>query len=318
MSPADADVLGTDCSRLVEVVKRLIGRLFGEGAEGGPFAPDQRVDGVGALAAGRQGPDAVVAADLSGRAAFAIGQWTHAGEAEDNLRLIDADAREDFAHHGQQVIDLGVSDASLIGIVDADIGGADHDAIEEGQDQHDAAIVVFEEDLAVARCRQQLRLIEDEVRAFCPADEALPASANIFIDEVDPGTGGIDDHSWLDPIFRAAEFIAQDDALTVAGDGADVVQSLATAVCGFRVQRHFQANALWRRHPGIVVASGADDGRVQSRVFAQGGFTQAEFMLGHGALLADKEVVEGQADFDDEGAALARPVEQVEELQRRV
>ena len=53
---------------------------------------------------------------------------------------------KDLADHRQQVVDFGVGGDRFIGIVEADVGGADHDAVKKWQDQHDAAVVILEED----------------------------------------------------------------------------------------------------------------------------------------------------------------------------
>ena len=131
-----------------------ISRLFRKGAEGRPFAADQRVDRVGAFLIRGQAADAVIAADLPGGAGLAVGQGPHCREAEDDLLAPDRQAWEYAADHAQQVVDFVLADDRLIGIVDANIGGADHDALEIRQDQDDSAIVILEENLAVLDRRQ--------------------------------------------------------------------------------------------------------------------------------------------------------------------
>ena len=132
---------------------------------------------IGALVGGRDAADAVVAADASGRAAFAVGQRTDRRKSENDLRAIHFDAGKHALNHRQQILNFGIRCQRLVGIVNANIGRADQHAIEERQNQHDAAVVIFEEEFAFARRLEQVGIIQDQVRALCAADEALFARA---------------------------------------------------------------------------------------------------------------------------------------------
>ena len=156
------------------------------------------------------------------------------------------------------------------------------------------------------------------MRALGAADETLPARAQPGIHKVDPGSSRVDDQLWLDAIFAARQFIAQGYAVAAAVYGADIIEAMTALMAGFGIQQHLQADAFGRWHPGVVIAGGAYDVRVQPRVFAQGGSAQAKVMPGQAGLLARQHVVERQPDLDHQGAAFAGPVQQIEELERGV
>ena len=140
----------------------------------------------------------MVPADLSRGAAFAIGQRSHSGKAEDDMRTVHLDRRENLVHHAQDIVNLLVADDRVIGIIDTNIGSADHHTPQVGQDQHDASVVVLEEDFAITRGCQQTGMIQHQVRPFGAADKTPFVPSQAPIDKIDPGSRGINYDFGLD------------------------------------------------------------------------------------------------------------------------
>ncbi len=147
---------GAAQARAGEDAEELVGDLLGEGAEGGPLAADQGVDGEVDAVAGREDGEAVVAADLAGGEGVAARQRADAAEAEDDMRAVDADGGEGLLHGVEDVVHLGVV-AGRIGIVGGNVGCAGDDPALDGVEDADAAVAVDEVDHVVAGWRGPAR-----------------------------------------------------------------------------------------------------------------------------------------------------------------
>ena len=98
-------------------------------------------------------------------------QRPHAREAVDDLRSVDADAGEDVRDELEEVVDLVLGAHGGLAHVVLEVGRADQHAALERVDEHDAAVLVLEEDLASAGRGEQLGVVEHDVRALRAAHE---------------------------------------------------------------------------------------------------------------------------------------------------
>ncbi len=123
-----------------------------------------------------------------------------------------------------EIIHFLVGAADGIRVVDGDVGGADHDLVEKREDEHDAAILVLEEELVVADGLAQFGIVQDQVRAFGRAD-VMGLQAQVRLECVDPRPGGVDDQLRLD-VVRSGRLTSSRRVTVFPSmpDKADVVQ----------------------------------------------------------------------------------------------
>jgi len=197
LSTPDGQVFCADFARFPQEREGFVGGFFCEGAEGRPFAThevvDREADGVIRLDDAqavfpRDQPDKL---DITGR------QRTYPTEVKDDLRAIHLHTREDMVGKLHEIVYLFISANGVIRLVTAQVGGADDDFIAERHEDRQAAIGIFEENTGAVDYFRQRGVIDDDVRAFGATDEASRFLERP-IDEVDPGTTGIDDQPRLD------------------------------------------------------------------------------------------------------------------------
>ena len=100
----------------------------------------------------------------------AVLQWAHTRELEDDLLTLELDIREDASDHLEEIINFRFGAACFVGILDGDIRSANDDLVKQGEDEHDAPILVLKEELVLADSGSQFGVIENQVRTFGPAD----------------------------------------------------------------------------------------------------------------------------------------------------
>ena len=105
-----------------------------------------------------------------------------------------------------KVIHFLFSTTHRVGILDGQVGSADHDLIEEREDQHDPSILVLKEKFVVADGLAQFGVIEHQVRAFGGAN-IMRWQAQAPVRSIDPGTGRVDHQAWCNIKILAAHFI---------------------------------------------------------------------------------------------------------------
>jgi len=144
----------------------VVGQVFGQGTEGGPFAAHQAEhDGAALLGAWlRSTPfDAVVPRYEPRLGGVVPGQRTHARERVDDLSAVHGDVREDVADQVDEIVDLAVRADGVFGHVGVDVGGSHEHAVAHGIDQNDPAVSVFEEDLPSLAGSEQARVVKDDM-----------------------------------------------------------------------------------------------------------------------------------------------------------
>ena len=158
------------------------------------------------------------------------GQRADAREPEHDLRAVDHDLGEDMPDQVEEVVDLFFRAHHGLAHVVLEVGRPDEHPTLERVDEHDAAVGVLEEQLATARRRQQLGVVEHDVRPLRAAHE--PAGvAECFVGQVGPGARGVDDDGCREPVLP--RHIAQHDRAVVGADGRRVVRgacAVSTAV----------------------------------------------------------------------------------------
>ena len=301
---ADGGVVGLAFSGGFEVLEDLVGGLLSEGAEGGPFAADEAVDGEGSGGCGGEDFDMVAAGDVGGDGGVGGGEGAAAAEGEDDVLAGDVDAWEDAAESLEHVIDFGVVAGGGVGVGDGDIGGAHDDLVHEGEDDADAAIGVLVIDHLVGEGAVQIGAIDDEVGAFGGAHEA-GGGAEDGVGGVDPGAGGVDEDLGFDGEGLSGGEVFEEDAAGFEALGCDVVEGEGKGVGLAGVVEEFDAEAFGLGDFGVVVGGGGDDVGVDAGDFGEGLVAGAEVMGGGSAVVSGDEVVEGESEACDEGAAFA-------------
>ena len=226
----------------------------------------------------------------------------------------DLDRGKHGAHRLEHVIDLALVADGIIGVFDADVGRADEDLAVQRKENADPAVFVFVKELVAGGGREQLGMIDDQVRAFGPADET-GRLAECGVGKIDPRAGGVDYDSWGDREIFAGDLVAQrHSTVRGRGDGGDVVKRLRAGVGGEGVVDQFEAKPLGQRNPRVVVGGGADDAGVQQRAGAERGRATGEGVGGQHAVARGEEIVERETDFHQSGAALGGFRRAVEKL----
>src|SRR5688572_29229415 len=171
--------------------------------------------------------DAVVARNLSGHFFLStllrtIRQRTDTGELENDMLTTYMNTRENPRHQTDKIIDLFCGAAGLIGVFDWNIRGANNELVVERENQHNAAIAVFEEKLAFADGPAQFGMLQHQVRAFGPAN-ITAGEAQAGIDGVDPRAGSVDDQARSKVKSRTAQFILQHDFIPADSCERDII-----------------------------------------------------------------------------------------------
>ncbi|MBG9887026.1 hypothetical protein ABE10_10850, partial [Bacillus toyonensis] len=136
------------------------------------------------------------------------------------------------------------------------------------------------------------------------ASHVAGQAAERLVGQVGPGAGGVHDHVGGEGELLARDDIAQPYRLAVMTDRLDVVEGAGTRVRGAPVLQDVQGEALWVMHGGVVVGRGVLDLRIERGKRGERFATTVEAVTRDGAAVAGEGVVDRQAHFDEEGAAL--------------
>ena len=260
--------------------EHLVGEVLGEGAERGPLAADE-AEQRRARALRDLGPlDAVVARDEAGLRVVVARQRPHAREAVDDLRAVDVDRWENVRDEVEEVVDLLLGAHRGLPHVVLEVGRADHHAALERVDEHDAAVLVLEEDLPSGCRREQLGVVEHDVRALGAAHERRRA-AEVGVREVGPGAGGVDHDVGGDGELLAGEAVAHPHAVGAEADRREVVRRAGVRAGGESVEEHVEGEALGIVHARVVVGGGVLDVGVQRRQLRERALAAVEPVAGH-------------------------------------
>ena len=112
------------------------------------------------------------------------GKRPHSGETVDDLGPVDGEARKHMPDEVDEVVDLVVGAHDRIGHVVLEVGRADEHPALERVDEDDPSVLVLEEQLATARRREQLGVVEHDVRALRAAHEAVGSPRAAFVESV--------------------------------------------------------------------------------------------------------------------------------------
>ena len=95
---------------------------------------------------------------------------------------------------------------------------------------------------------------------------------------------------------------------------AHIIQCVHVRTLGLGVLNELHTEPFGIAEPGIVIGCRADDIRRELRARGQGNSTRMEVMRGQNRLISCKEVVQGQPDFERQGAGDVRPYPEAHQL----
>ncbi len=287
LAPADRERLGADPAAGTQSGEREVGHMRAERAEGRPLTADEAEQQPAAGQLSRL--DAVVARDEARRVVVVAGERTDPREAVHDLRTVQHDARQHVVHQLEEVVDLLLRAHGRLARIRVDVGRSDHHPPLERVDQHDAAVVVLEEQLPAPGRLQQFGVVEHDMRALGAAHVA-GGHAEGLVGHVGPWPRRVDHDLRAHGELVAADGVAQ---LHLGTGGAgprhpgrlDVVRGAAVARRR-PVEQHVEREAFWVVHRGVVVARGVLQGRVEPRHGCQGFPTAEEAVPGQRAAVA--------------------------------
>ncbi len=311
---ADGELRRRDLPFHAELGQDVVAQVLGQGPERGPLAADEAEDGP---ARRRTAFDPVVPADESGLGGVMLRKRAHTGEGVDDLFPVHRDVREHVPDEVKEVVDFRLGADGVLGHVGVDVGGADQDAVPHRIDQHDPAVGVLEEDFAAVARREQLRVVQHDVRTLGSAHERR-RRAHGLVGQVDPGAGGVHDDVGGEVEHFAAQLVAQLDRragcrcrsvapVRTHRDERDVVAGPGVAVRAaglLAVLEHIEGEPLGVVDGGVEVGGRVFDPGVQAGQLGQGALASAELVARNRAAVAGEEVVHAQAELDQERAAL--------------
>ncbi len=231
----------------------------------------------------------------------------------------DRDVGQDLLQYREQVVDFGLGAVNAVGILHADVGGAQQHLTQVGEDDAGAPVRRLEVQHRIAERVAQPVMVDHQVRALRPADHAL-VDAHRCVDAVDPGAGGVHHDARGDAQGLVGRGVAQRDTFGTDALRGDVGQRLRLRCVAQRVQDQFQVDAFRMRDPAIPVFRRGGDAARQPRHGRERGIAAQHAMPRHGAFPPAKPVVQREADAHEHRApapGLHRPAEEARHRRQR-
>ena len=246
------------------------------------------------------------------------GQGPHPREPIDDAAAIHRDVGEDVADEVDEVVDLGLGAHDRVAHVVLEVGGAHEHAALERVDEDDPAVLVLEEELPPPGRREQLGVVEHDVRTLGAAHVVGRLAAD-EVRHVCPRPRGVDDDGCRERHLPAGVLVTQQDPAVVDADGSGVVRRPgAVAACREPVTQDVDRQALRVVQGRIPIRGGVLHAGVEVRQLLERPAPTVELVARDPPAASRERVVDDEADLDERGTALAvRATAVTEEPQRR-
>ena len=245
----------------------------------------------------------MVTADQARRRRVGGGQRADPAICVDDLVAAETQARQQGPQAVEEIVDLRILAAHLVGIVGRDVGRADQRPAQIVEHEANAPVVGLEIDHPTVEGAHQLLMVQQNVRALGAADHG-GGHAQGRVHAVDPRAGRIDDDGRAGAEGPAVGCREGEQAALGRGKRR-VVGGRGAWARRQPVLHQFEHQPLGAADLGVVVGARRDDRGGKDRHLLQSAASADQPVARHHPAARSVEVVERQADLDEQDAAAA-------------
>ena len=180
--------------------------MFTQCTKSRPLAPNNTDDGnVGRVEQGRF-VDSIITRDEAWKRITLFWQRPDPGKVEDNLRASDRDSRQNVSDEGDEIINFLPGAHGLLVRINKNVCRPNENLVLHWVDEDNPSIGVFKKQLPPRQLREELRVVNDDVRPL-GATHKFRGATERAVRDVGEGTGCINYHLGANHVSLPGEYV---------------------------------------------------------------------------------------------------------------